>query len=161
MAAPIQGLILTLQRSPSVDGATFGRLHVDGRLLCDTLEDAVHGGPKVQGSTAIPAGTYSLDLTYSPRFKRVLPLVHDVPGFAGVRIHAGNTIADTEGCILVGTRARDKLVRSRLMVDALVQVLERAGGPVSLHVVDAQPAGEGAAEQHNLRLPPAGRRPAR
>lgn len=80
---------------------TIGRLFVDGEYQCYTLEDKVRD-TKIFGETAIPAGKYKVVIDYSPRFKRELPHILDVPGFEGVRIHPGNTSEDTEGCILVG-----------------------------------------------------------
>lgn len=85
----------------ATDGATTDDL--GECLLCDTIEPPVR--PKsdfLRGKTAIPAGTYDLVLTRSPRFGRLLPLVVDVPGMSGIRIHRGNTVADTRGCILPG-----------------------------------------------------------
>lgn len=101
---------LILRRIAKKPTYTIGRLFLmkDGKeeYLCDTLEDTVRVleelSDKVPGRTAIPAGEYSLSLTYSNRFKRFLPLVEDVPFFAGIRIHAGNSDVDTEGCLLVG-----------------------------------------------------------
>ena len=81
---------------------TIGKLYIDGHYLCDTLEDTVRNGVKIAGKTAIPAGTYKVKKTMSPRFKKVLPEILNVPGFSGVRIHAGNTAADTDGCLLLG-----------------------------------------------------------
>lgn len=83
------------------DSATIGELIVDNKYLCDTLEDKVRP-VKVYGKTAIPAGTYTIKLTYSPRFRRITPEILNVPNFKGIRIHAGNTSKDTEGCLLVG-----------------------------------------------------------
>jgi hypothetical protein len=131
-------MTLSLQREPTVDGVTFGTLDVDGHRLCATLEDAVRVGPKVPGQTAIPAGTYTVVLTYSNRFQRVLPLLLDVPGFTGVRIHAGNSTADTEGCILVGsTRTRTMLRHSRVMLASLLVLLRDAPGPVTITITNA------------------------
>jgi len=61
---------------------------------------------KVYGKTAIPTGRYRVKLTYSPRFKRILPILISVPGFAGIRIHSGNSHEDTEGCLLPGSNYR-------------------------------------------------------
>ena len=92
---------------------TIGKLYVNGKLLCNTVEDTdrrlYQGQPlteiakrKVKGQTAIPTGTYRLQVSASPKFKRELIEVLDVPGFTGIRIHRGNTAADSEGCILPG-----------------------------------------------------------
>ncbi len=88
-------------REHSPEGCTFGRMYINGKPVCWTLEDQERE-EKVYGKTAIPTGTYKVTITYSNRFKRELPLLIDVPNFAGIRIHPGNTAADTEGCILVG-----------------------------------------------------------
>ena len=82
---------------------TIGKLYIDDNYFCDTLEDTVRPkGEKIYGKTAIPAGKYKVKKTYSPRFKKQLPEILNVPNFAGVRIHAGNTAKDTDGCILLG-----------------------------------------------------------
>jgi len=70
--------------------STIGSLYVDGKFECYTLEDVVRLGEKVYGETAIPEGTYEVQITFSNRFKRDLPLLLKVPGFEGVRIHPGN-----------------------------------------------------------------------
>lgn len=120
---------LKLKRQDYSDSRTIGRLSIDGEDFCWTLEDAVRTGPKVYGKTAIPAGTYAVKLTMSPRFARILPLLIDVPGFDGVRIHPGNTAADTEGCLLVGTgRTNDAITGSRDAFNALMARLEHAAG---------------------------------
>ena len=107
-------------RSDFTPERTIGKLYVDDAFCCWTLEDSVHGGPKVLGATAIPAGYYPLVITSSTRFGRLLPLVQSVPGFDGIRIHAGNTAADTSGCILVGeTRTEDGVQGSRLALAGL------------------------------------------
>ena len=94
---------LTLKRNFKGPDYTIGKLYIDGHYFCDTLEDTVRtSGEKIKGKTAIPAGDYKVIKSYSPRFKKILPEILDVPGFAGVRIHAGNTAKDTDGCLLLG-----------------------------------------------------------
>lgn len=94
---------LTLKRNFKGADYTIGKLYIDGHYFCDTLEDTVRPvGKKIAGKTAIPAGDYKVVKSYSPRFKKILPEILDVPGFAGVRIHAGNTAKDTDGCLLLG-----------------------------------------------------------
>ena len=104
---------LLLQRNPSANGCTIGTLSVDGEFECYTLEDVVRpDGEKVYGQTAIPAGRYHVAITMSNRFKILLPLLEDVANFEGVRIHPGNTAADTDGCILVGQSKTDSSIGS-------------------------------------------------
>lgn len=96
-------MILVLKRNFKGPDYTIGKLYIDGHYFCDTLEDTVRpSGTKIAGRTAIPAGEYKVVKSYSPRFKKVLPEILDVPGFTGVRIHAGNTAKDTDGCVLLG-----------------------------------------------------------
>lgn len=85
---------------------TIGRLFINGENTCFTLEDIVRpDGVKIYGETAIPEGTYKVIVNYSNRFQTLMPLLLDVPGFEGIRIHPGNTAADTHGCILLGTNS--------------------------------------------------------
>jgi hypothetical protein len=115
---------LKLVRDTRTPTATFGKLYVDGRYYCETLEDAdvlAAGGDKIPGKTAIPAGTYGVVIDWSTRYRKLMPHVLDVPGFSGVRIHAGNTVDDTDGCILVGfDRRADGIGRSRTAADGLM-----------------------------------------
>lgn len=111
---------LFLKRAPSTAACTLGRLYVNDVFECFTLEDVVRQGPKVRGKTAIPAGRYQVANTFSDRFQRYLPLLLNVPGFKGIRIHPGNTAADTLGCILVGeTQGEDAIGNSRRAFNAL------------------------------------------
>lgn len=129
-------------REPSIGGATLGSLYVNGVWQCWTLEDAIREIPgqpveswKVKSETAIPAGRYKIAITPSQRFQRRLPLLLDVPGFAGVRIHPGNTVADTEGCLLVGQdRQAGRVLRSRVAFEALFAELEDADGDIWINV---------------------------
>lgn len=94
---------LELNRVVLTPRCTVGVLRVDGVHCCWILEDTVRApGVKVPGQTAIPAGAYRVEITHSPRFGVEMPLVMEVPGFSGIRIHAGNTKDDTEGCLLPG-----------------------------------------------------------
>lgn len=100
---------------------TIGKLYVDGKYECDVLEDVDRGldssmteseilKKKVKGETAIPTGHYVINITYSPKYKRMMPLLLDVKGFSGIRIHSGNTSKDTEGCLIVGKNKKVGMV---------------------------------------------------
>lgn len=120
---------LTLKRETFTMNSTRGSLWVDGAFECYTLEDFVRstGAPKVYGKTAIPFGTYEVRITHSPRFGVDMPLLLDVPGFQGVRIHPGNSAEDTEGCILVGkTYGPDRVGESRDAYRELFKKLKAA-----------------------------------
>lgn len=129
---------LLLERSWCGPKSTIGTLSVDGRNECFTLEDVVRDGPKVYGETAIPVGTYNVIVTPSQRFKRDLPLVENVPGFQGIRIHSGNTAEDTDGCILVGkAKGTDSVTDSRAAFNELFTKIKAAldaGEAVTLEV---------------------------
>lgn len=116
-------LELKLQRTQLTDKATIGVLWADATLLCYTLEDAVRE-VKIQNKTAIPSGRYQVRMTYSMRFKKIMPQLMDVPNFAGVRIHGGNTESDTEGCILVGMHKDLKSQRIYECAPALKKVYD-------------------------------------
>lgn len=121
---------LKLNRIFLGSSATIGELLVNDKHLCDTLEDRVRPeGEKVYGKTAIPEGTYEVKLTHSPRFKKILPEILNVPNFSGIRIHTGNSSKDTEGCIIVGTwdgEKEDWVGNSRIAFDELMALLEEA-----------------------------------
>jgi len=117
---------LRLVRDEFTDEATTGKLYVDEQWRCFTLEDAVRDH-KIPGGTAIPYGRYEVVITWSNRFQRQMPLLVDVPGFSGIRIHAGNSSKDTEGCVLVGrTRAPNWVGESRMAFDSLFSSLQVA-----------------------------------
>lgn len=127
---------LQLIRTKLLPDRTLGTLYGPG-LVLRTLEDRVRDDPipqtpeneaKVPGATAIPDGEYQVILDFSQRFQKELPHVLDVPGFEGIRIHPGNTPADTSGCILVGKYVgSDNTVRqSRVAFDELMVVLNEA-----------------------------------
>lgn len=121
---------------------TVGRLYVNGEFFCNTLEDVVRDLPKEQkvyGQTAIPPGTYKVVYNYSPKFKRKLPRLLDVPYFEGILIHPGNTAADSAGCILVGNNsAVGRLSNSRATSDRLNALIEEAqdkGEDITIEIV--------------------------
>ena len=121
---------------------TIGDLYVDGTHTCYTLEDVVRpDGEKIYGETAIPYGRYRVVVTFSNRFQRDLPLLLDVPNFTGIRIHPGNTAADTHGCILPGMeRHGDTVTHSRVAFTALFADIRDAieqGEEVWIEVKDA------------------------
>ena len=129
---------LLLDRYIYTDKSTVGKLTVDGLFECFILEDVDRGltnkmsltdivKHKVFGATAIPKGRYEVVITYSNRFKRMLPLLVNVPGYDGIRIHPGNTAVDTLGCLLTGTtRSTDFVGQSRMAFDRLMPKLEHA-----------------------------------
>ena len=109
---------------------TIGRLEDEnGMKICDTLEPIwrnYDGGElKIPKKSAIPEGSYRVVVTKSQRFRKYLPLLVGVPGFEGVRIHAGNTSRDTEGCILVGQNLQvGKVLWSRITLEKLMKLIE-------------------------------------
>ena len=109
---------------------TIGRLEDEnGMKVCDTLEptwrDYKGGEMKIPKKSAIPEGSYRVVVTKSRRFQKYLPLLVGVPGFEGVRIHAGNTSRDTEGCILVGQNLQvGKVLWSRITLEKLMKLIE-------------------------------------
>lgn len=118
--------------------STIGRLYINDVFHCFTLEDKVRdanrdgdlsdvGEAKVYGKTAIPAGRYEVIVSFSNNFKRRLPLLVNVKGFEGVRLHGGNTEADTLGCPLLG-RDTDwkKIWNCASVVNSLIAILEKA-----------------------------------
>lgn len=137
---------LLLERYAFGQKATLGKLYADGEQIAYTLEDVmreISGEPvsawKIYGQTAIPKGTYKVITDFSAHFGRVLPHVLDVPGFDGIRIHAGNTAADTEGCILVGGKptGEDFIPNSRATFEkvfALIEQAEQDGGEITIEI---------------------------
>lgn len=122
---------LRLIREPTIGETTLGVLFVNGVFRCWTLEDAIRERPgepvaawKVPRQTAIPAGTYPVQVNWSVRFDRLLPEIQNVPGFSGIRIHTGNRHTDTEGCVLVGfVRANGVIEQSRPALAGLMDLL--------------------------------------
>lgn len=133
---------IEIKRIAFKDGYTIGRLYLNGEYFCDTLEDKVRNLPKscpgtssggscsclekVYSQTAIPAGSYKVIVNYSPKFKRRLPRLLDVPHFQGILIHRGNTAKDSAGCILVGeNKVVGRLINSTPYEQRLVDILKK------------------------------------
>jgi hypothetical protein len=144
---------ISIKRQPSACGCTLSTWYVNGQFQCYGLEDVVRGPSeaKVYGQTAIPAGTYVVLVTMSSRFKRLLPLLTDLPGKrtlfgslpigeCGVRIHPGNYARDTEGCLLPGTSMgadRASVANSRVAFEALFAKIQAAAAkhePIKLTI---------------------------
>ena len=128
---------LTLNRIALRQTYTIGKLYIDGKYFCDTLEDTVrdtnksgkfdNGEKKVKGKTAIPYGTYEIKWTYSPRFKKYTPQLMNVPSFEGIRIHSGNSSTDTEGCLLLGENKKVGMVlNSRATINKFYPIIRKA-----------------------------------
>ncbi len=124
------GMDLRLVRQPAMDGWIFGRLSLDGVFECHCLENE---------EDVIPVGRYEVQLTFSQRFQRVLPILLNVPGRSGIRVHAGNSPGDSTGCILVGQDARPGwLGHSKAALEHLQPQLagaQAAGGRIWLTIV--------------------------
>ena len=119
-------MLITVQRRPTNKGATIGEVLLDGSRECFSLEDPIRG-EKIDGDTCIPPGKYRVVMTKSPRFNKVLPLLLDVPGYSGVRIHSGNSPKDTLGCILVGEEAQEATIaRSKEALLELMAAIDSA-----------------------------------
>lgn len=138
---------LTLKRIALRPAYTIGKLYIDDVYFCDTLEDTVrdtnksgkfdNGEQKIKGKTAIPYGTYEIKWTYSPRFKKYTPQLMNVPSFEGIRVHAGNTSADTEGCLILGENKQvGKVLNSRATINKFYPIIKEAcsNGKVTIEI---------------------------
>jgi hypothetical protein len=139
---------LLLKRIHFGETFTVGQLYEETKYgispICYTLEDKfrqVADKPvkdwKVQDKTAIPTGTYDVVVTMSNRFKTKLPLLENVEGFTGIRIHSGNHSGNTEGCILVGMTwdgKSDWIGSSKVAMSALMPIIENSTSPVTIDI---------------------------
>lgn len=133
---------LTLKRKFLGDKYTVGDLFIDRQFFSNTLEDKVRElravcpytpkgqsckcKGKIYAETAIPAGTYKVTMEYSPRFKRKLPLLHNVPHFIGILMHPGNDETASAGCLIVGNNTiKGKVTESRATSDKLNAILSK------------------------------------
>lgn len=128
---------LLLERKWIKEEYTIGRLYINGILFCNTLEDKVRdinmngtfdcGEFKISGHTAIPYGEYEVIVNYSPKFKRELPRLLNVPHFEGILIHRGNTHKDSSGCVLVGENTKKGMVLNSTKYEVeLTEILKEA-----------------------------------
>lgn len=122
---------LKLKRIAYKDTYTVGKLYIDGMYFCDTIEDKVRElnsiKDKVYAETAIPSGRYKVILNISPKFKRLLPRLVDVPFFDGILLHRGTKAnPDSAGCILVGKNKEvGKVINSTKYELKLVEILKK------------------------------------
>lgn len=128
-------MILQLPRQFRYPTHTISPLSINGTFIAWILEDTDRGlrqdmtlkqiqKIKVKGKTSIPTGRYRIVISYSPRFKRYLPEILNVPGYEGIRIHAGNTAADTDGCLLPGTeKTNNSVLYSRTAFNIILNQL--------------------------------------
>ena len=110
-------------REEFFDDTTVGKLYINGKYFCFTLEDVVRDfGVKVQGKTAIYEGVYKGKITMSSRFKRMMLMIYTEPNgyeikkggisFKGVRAHGGNTHENSDGCVLIAfNRPKPKMIQ--------------------------------------------------
>jgi hypothetical protein len=137
---------LELIRKEFTDKSTIGELYINGKFFCFTLEDKDRGlqstdplilinTKKIWGETAIPYGTYEVKLTMSNRFKRVLPILLNVKGYTGVRMHRGNTAEHSHGCPLVGyKKAYNTIFESTKAENDLMKELSKATETIILEI---------------------------
>ena len=131
---------ITVDRAFKKADYTISHLLVNGSRFCETCEDTDRGLTSktpveeikrikalYPGRTAIPSGRYQVIVNMSTRFKKLMPLLVDVPGYAGVRIHPGNTAKDTEGCILPGRNTiKGGVADSRIWYNKLFEMINKA-----------------------------------
>jgi hypothetical protein len=140
---------LLIHRQIWTSNSTISKCLIDGVFEAFILEDVDRGldssmpveeimQKKVKGKTCIPTGTYTVKITMSNRFKQMMPLLLNVPGYAGIRMHPGNTDLDTEGCLLPGeSRAIDKVLNSRkayAKIFAKMEAAEERGEEITITI---------------------------
>ena len=129
---------LRLERKYRNNNYCIDKLYINGKYFSDVLEDPDRGLTdtmsleeikkiKIKGNTCIPYGTYNITITYSPRFKKNLPLLNNVKGFDGIRIHSGNKPQDTEGCLLPGfNKVKGQVIDSKVTTNKLIAQIQQA-----------------------------------
>ena len=132
---------LTLKRIFLGEKYTIGKLYIDGVYFCDTLEDKYRDltkEKKVMHETAIPFGTYEVIVNLSPKFKRELPRLLNVPHFEGILIHSGLYPSHTSGCILVGeNKIKGALINSKPYEVKLIEIIKQGmlKGKVTIEII--------------------------
>lgn len=146
MALQLKKMRLTLVRIANRPTYCIGKLYIDGKYFCDTIEDTDRGlkdemteeeilKKKVKGETAIPTGIYPVYLTYSPKYNKQMPLIDNVKGYSGIRIHSGNTSKDTEGCLIVGKNKEvGKVLESRKTYNALFREFVKTNSKIIIDI---------------------------
>lgn len=139
---------LQLERTFFGSRCAKGDLYVNGKFFCYTLEDRyreIEGEDvskwKVPGKTAIPQGDYKIIFNFSERFQTIMPLLENVPGFDGIRIHPGNTEADTSGCILVGKffyNEKQLMTVSKAAFKELITVMSNAKDEIWISITNGK-----------------------
>ena len=129
---------LRLKREYRNNNYCIDKLYINGKYFSDALEDPDRGltdsmsleeikKVKIKGNTCIPYGTYNVTITYSPRFKRNLPLINNVKGFDGIRVHNGNTPQDSSGCVLLGfNKIKGQVIDSKVTVNKFIDIVQKA-----------------------------------
>ena len=137
---------LTLIRIANRPTYCIGKLYIDGVYFSDVIEDVDRGlddkmsvdeilNRKIKGETAIPTGIYNVQITYSPKYKKNMPLLLNVKGYSGIRIHSGNTAKDTEGCLIVGKNTKVGMVtESRVTYNALFKRLSQTKSKIIIDI---------------------------
>ena len=128
----LKNMKIEIKRDIKGNTYTAGKMYVDGRHFADTLEPRAIDWSKEEktlGKTAIPEGTYKVEMRYSTKFKTQMPFVQNVPHFDGIMLHVGNSVRDSRGCILIGTRTYPSvLTHSREAVNRLILLMEEHKG---------------------------------
>jgi hypothetical protein len=141
---------LQLKRETFTEQSTIGTLTINGVFECFILEDKDRGlndtmslekiaGTKVYGKTAIPYGRYEIDWTMSARFKVFMPILLNVKGYSGIRIHKGNTEVDSLGCLLCGTRKKNNMITESTLATrnlyAKIEAAKKQGQRIYITIV--------------------------
>jgi hypothetical protein len=113
------------------DEYPIDKLYANGVSVCYTLEGCDRyledGGAKIQNNTTVPHGLYSMTVNFSERFRKKVPLIMNVPGFLCIRLHSDNSVANTDGCVLVGmSKTIDKVLWSIDVVAVVIELIYKA-----------------------------------